>query len=279
MTLAGELALGVAELLPPGATVATVTGRAPAALAWDGPRLVAAGHYDLAITTPGWHLTLTPELPLACLAAFPHDDQLALAVRRELGITSLSQVKGLKVSMPGPDSGHPAHWALARILPMYGVEIGDLEILRDRPRSLHAPDLPPADPAFDAVFDEALMTMRWKNLTEQYDLDFLPLDPGVLEACADLGMTPGVLRAGRLRGVERDVPTIDFSGWYLYCARGLADELAYAAVQALDQRRHAIGERFPQPLPPLTGPIDLPGDTPLPLHPGARAYYAEKGYL
>ncbi|MFI6816031.1 TAXI family TRAP transporter solute-binding subunit [Nonomuraea sp. NPDC050328] len=276
MTVAGELALGLAELLPPGATVATVTGHAPAGLAWQGPRLVAEGRYELAITTPAWHLTLQ-DLPLACLAAFPHDDQLAFAVRKELGIDSLSQVKGLKVSMPGP--GHPTHWAVERVLSQYGVAIDDLELLRDRPASLHASDLPPVDPGFDAVFDEALMTMRWKNLTQQYDLTFLPLDADVLDTCRDMGMTPGVLRAGRLRGVERDVPTVDFSGWYLYCARDLPDELAYAAVRALDERKEAISARFPMPLPPLTGPIDLPGDTPLPLHPGARAYYAEKGYL
>ncbi|WP_051187573.1 TAXI family TRAP transporter solute-binding subunit [Nocardia tenerifensis] len=290
---------GYGSPLPEGTTIAAVTGTPPAALGMDGPRLVAEGHYQMGITTPSWNLRMAFEgrgpysrpLPVRALAAFAHDDRLALAVRAETGITSLRDIAErqlpLKISMPHREMGHPARWVIDEVLGRYGFTQEDLEswggqLLHDRPRSQNSPDAVPADPSFDAVFDEAIMTMRWKNLTERYDLRFLPIDDEVLAHCAALGMPPGVLERGRLRGLDEDVPTLDFSGWILYCAADLPDELAYLAIRAIDEQQHAISSRFTGPTRPLTSPVDMRAlgrDLPVALHPGAEAYYRENGYL
>ncbi|HEX2312460.1 MAG TPA: TAXI family TRAP transporter solute-binding subunit [Thermomonospora sp.] len=290
---------GYRSALPDGTTVAAVTGTPPAKLAMDGPRLVAEGRFQFAITTPSWSLALAREgrgpydtpLPLRAVANFAHDDRLALAVRAETGITGLADLPArrapLKISMPTRDQGHPARWVLDEIFAMYGFSQEDLEswggeVLRDRPRAQNSPDVVPADPSFDAVFDEAIMTWRWRRLTERYDLRFLPLDPWALERCAALGMPSGVIEKGRFPGVDADVPTLDFSGWILYCAEDLPDELARLAVQALDEQRQAISDRFTGPTAAMTRPVDMRDvcrDLPVPLHPGAEGYYRDHGYL
>jgi TRAP-type uncharacterized transport system substrate-binding protein len=290
---------GYRSPLPDGSTIAAVTGTPPALLGMDGPRLVAEGRYQFGITTPTWALAMArlgrgpyaEPLPVKAVAAFAHDDRLALAVRRETGITSLREIAEkrlpLKVSMPGREMGHPARWVMDEILAQYGFSEEDLVSwggtrLDDRPRAQNAPDVVPADPSFDAVFDEAIMTMRWQKLTTQYDLRFLPLDDDVLAHCAEIGMPAGVIEKDRLRGVDADVPAIDFSGWVLYCADDLPDELAYLAVRALDEQKGAITARFTGPTRPLTSPVNLREccrDLPVPLHPGAEAYYREQGAL
>lgn len=285
--------------LPDGTTIAAVTGTPPSALGMDGPRLVAEGHYQFAITTPAWNLTCAVEgrgpyerpLPLRALAAFPHDDRLALAVRRETGITDLRQIAErrvpLRLSVPPREQGHPVTWVLDEVLGRCGFAPEDVErwggaLLKDRPRSQNSPDATPVDPSFDAVFDEAIMTLRWRRISETYDLRYLPLDEDVLAHCASLGMPAGVLERGRLRGVEEDVPTLDFSGWVLYCSADLPEELAYLAIRALDEQRETITARFTGPTPPMTSPFELgraAADVPVPLHPGAEAYYREHGHL
>ncbi|WP_243718484.1 TAXI family TRAP transporter solute-binding subunit [Actinomadura sp. KC06] len=290
---------GYGSPLPDGSTIAAVTGTPPAALGMDGPRLVAEGRYDFGITTPSWALAMAragkgpyaEPLPVKAVAAFAHDDRLALAVRAETGITSLAEIAErrppLKISMPSREMGHPARWVMDEILACHGFSQEDVErwggeILRDRPRSQNSPDAVPADPAFDAVFDEAIMTWRWRNLTTMYDLEFLPLDEPVLRHCTAMGMPAGVLEKGRLRGLREDVPTIDFSGWILYCADDLPDELAYLAVRAIEEQKDLVSARFTGPTRALTSPVDMREicrDLPVPLHPGAEAYYRENDHL
>ncbi|MFF0525586.1 TAXI family TRAP transporter solute-binding subunit [Actinomadura nitritigenes] len=289
-SVGGLIAHGLARGgLPRGSTVSVVTGTPYAELALNGPDLVRQGRYQAAITTPAWHLA--GQDGVRTLASLAHDDQLVLAVRKRHRVRSLHDVRErrlpLKISMPTRESGHPAAIALERLFSLHGFTVADLEawggrILHDRPKYPNQPESVPVDPAFDAVFDEAVMTWRWKRISETYDLDYLPVEDGILARCAELGMRPGVLRAGRLRGVERDVPTIDFSGWVLYCAEDLPDATARLMLEALDEQKEQISGRFTGPTAAMTSPIDmrsLPLDPPVPLHPGAAAFYKENGYL
>jgi len=84
---------------------------------------------------------------------------------------------------------------------------------------------------FEAIFDEAIMTNRWKNLTTKYNLRFLPIDGDILQRLERKGWKPGVLPKGTFRGVDEDVPGIDFTGWYLFCRQDIDEELAYLTVR------------------------------------------------
>lgn len=302
MNVGSLLALGLTGYespLPDGSTVSVSAGH-PGSMCLAGPQLVADGVYDIAISAPGWLVAMavagkgrfSAPLSLRSLAAFPHDDRLAFAVRRESGITSLADVRErqlpLKVSTYPHDFIHPAGYVIDEIFAMYGFSQEDIvswggEIRRDRPRNPNSTVEEPVSPDFDLVVDEAIMTRRWERISESYDLRFLPLDDEVLERCAAMAMTPGKLEKGRLRGLDEDVATIDFSGWGMYCSEAMPDELGYAVAQALDRQKDAITARFDPASghSPLTSAIDMERvaqDVTVPLHPGAAAYYREMGY-
>ncbi len=289
---------GYYSKLPKGSTVAVVTGD-PGPSCTDAPRLVAEGQYDMAITTPAWYGQMAGEgrglfdhaLPLRALAVLPHDDRLVIAVREETGITSLRELVArrlpLRVSTPAPEMRHPAGIMADYVLRAYGASLADIErwggqILRDRPRNQNHPDAAPVDPSFDVILDEAIMTRRWQRIFSQYRMRVLPIDEEVLDEFVSWGARRGVIPAGRLPGLTEDIPTLDFSGWLLFCRADLPYEIAYLTIQAIEEQHEAIEALFQDPFAGLTGPIDLTcicRDIGLPLHPGAESYYRERGYL
>lgn len=302
LTIGGRIALGLDgyySRLPKGST-ASVTTADPGEMCFQGVELVCSGVFHMAITTPAWMVRLAMEgrdpfdrpMPVRALAHFPHDDRMAFAVRRECGIDTFGDLREqkypLKVSTVPPENRHPAVWATEIILNEHGITFEDIEswggkLLRDRPRFINQPGIAPASPGFDAIFDEALMTRRWTTLTEQHDIVFLPVEEDVLQRLeTERGWKRGVIEKTRYRGMTEDVPTVDFSGWILFCSEDMDEELAYLTIAALDEQKGEIEALFPQPHAALTGPVDLSwlgSNVPVPLHPGAEKYYREKGYL
>jgi len=301
---------GYYSQLPKGSSVSVHTAH-PGEMCLAGPGLVDSGVYHFGISTPPWLARLAAEgrgshgfaekpLRLRAVCVLPHFDQLALAVRRDLGITSIRQLKdqkvALKMSTAPTHLGHPVGWVLDVLLAEYGMRIEDFErwggevIYGDRqPNFLEKVPAGRRDRvsgmksgALNAVFDEALMTFPWKEIADSVELTYLPIDRDVLQTLErKYGMKPTVIPKGRLRGVNDDVPTIDFAGWILYCREDLPDQLVYLTVGAIEQQRAQIESLF-QPGQGLTDTIDVSKiwrGTELPLHPGAERYYREKGYL
>lgn len=301
MMLCSRIALGLNGYyspLPAGSSV-SVTTREPGSNCFEAPELVARGDFHIAMTTPFWVGKLATEglapyskpLRLCSLGGFAHQDMLVFAVRRETGITSIADIRDkkypLRVSTPVRETRHPAVWCAERVLEEYGFSLDDIEswggkVLRDRPRNQKLPGAVPVSDEFEAIFDEAIMTNRWKNLTTKYNLRFLPIDGDILQRLERKGWKPGVLPKGTFRGVDEDVPGIDFTGWYLFCRQDIDEELAYLTVKAIDGQQHEINALFPDPTSGMTAPVDMRAmcrGLPLPLHPGAERYYREMGYL
>jgi TRAP-type uncharacterized transport system substrate-binding protein len=306
------LALGLTGYYSPladGSTVSVHTGHT-GKMCLDGPELVDAGKYHFGMTTPPWLLRCAAEgrgafgfgerpLRLKSVGALPHCDQLALAVRADLGITSIRQLieekVPLRISTAPTHLGHPTGWVLDAVFAEYGIEIEDFEkwggavIYNDRqPNFLEKVPVGNRDRVsamksgeLNAVFDEAIMTPAWKEIADNVDLTFLPIDQDVLDAVdRKYGMRSTILPNGRLRGVVRDVPTIDFSQWIIYCREDLPDRLVYLLLEGMEQQRRQIESLF-QPGQGLTSEIDLAQmwkGLELALHPGAESFYREKGY-
>jgi TRAP transporter TAXI family solute receptor len=301
ITIGSRIALGLDgyySRLPKGSTVSVMTSD-PGMMCLQSIHLVSEGAYHMGITTPGWFARLAMEgrppfdkpMPIRALAQFPHNDRMAFAVRKECGINTFADLREqkypLKVSTVPPENWHPSVWAVEIILNEHGITFEDIEkwggkLLRDRPRFINDPGIAPASPGFDAIFDEALMTRRWTNMTEQHDTVFLPVEEEVMQKLEnERGWVRGVIEKTRYRGMTEDVPTVDFSGWVLFCHEDMDEELAYLTIEAIDEQKHSIEALFPQPHAALTGPVDMTtiGKTvPIPLHPGAERYYTEKGY-
>ena len=296
--------------LPKGSSVSIHTAHT-GEMCLAGPGLVASGVYHFGITTPTWLARTAAEgrgafgfgekpLPLKAVAVLPHYDQLALAVRKDLGIRSLreliDQKVPLRISTAPTHLAHPVGWMLDVLLAEYGAQIEDFErwggevIFGDRqPNFMESVPGGRRDRvsamqsgAINAVFDEALMTKPWQRIADSVDLTFLPIDRDVLASLERrYHVRQCVLPEGRLRGIGADLPGIDFTGWILYCHEDLPDRLVYLMLQGLDEQKGQIESLF-QPGQGLTDSIDMRAccrDTELPLHPGAVRYYREHGYM
>jgi TRAP-type uncharacterized transport system substrate-binding protein len=89
-----------------------------------------------------------------------------------------------------------------------------------------------------------------------------------------------------LRGVEEDVPCIDFSEWLMFVRSDMPDDLAQRITRIFVEHRSAFETVFrnrPLEKSDLVYPID-PRQVwrnvgQIPLHPAARRYYQEHGYM
>jgi uncharacterized protein len=130
----------------------------------------------------------------------------------------------------------------------------------------------------NAVFDEGIH--NWLEEALDHDFDVLPLEPDVLKQLETLGYRRSLLPAAKFAKLTRDIETIDFSGWPLITHRWLSNDLAYSICQAIDARQSVIPVDDDSPLDMRmmcrtseSAPLDIP------LHPGAKKYYEENGYL
>src|SRR3546814_14800346 len=71
------------------------------------------------------------------------------------------------------------------------------------------------------------------------------------------GMRRSVLHKGRLRGIEQDVPTIDFAGWLLYCHSEIPDDVVYYALIGLEESKQQLDSLF-APQVPFQGISEFP---------------------
>jgi TRAP-type uncharacterized transport system substrate-binding protein len=297
--------------LPKGSTASVHTSH-PGEMCMQGPGLVDAGKYHFGMTTPPWLLRCAAEgkggfgfaengpLRLKSVGVLPHNDQLVLAVRKDLGITSIRQLKDqkipLRISTAPIHLGHPTGWVLDAVLAEYGMQIEDFEkwggaVVYDDRQPNFMEKVPEGNKdrvtsmksgEMNAVFDEAVMTVAWKEISDTVDLTYLPIDDDVLAAVdRKYGMRRTVLPKGRLRGVNEDIPTVDFAGWIIYCREDLPDRLVYLLLEGLDQQRRQIESMF-RPGQGLSTDIDMAEmckGVELGLHPGAEKFYRDRGHL
>src|SRR5262245_66580883 len=97
-----------------------------------------------------------------------------------------------------------------------------------------------------------------------------------------LGLPPVPVEAGYMRGIDRDLRVPSFFGYLIATDESLPKPLARALAWIMVERRASIEAVFADFAPgrqPVSVPIDPTGiaDTPIPLHPGARQYYATAG--
>ena len=301
---------GYYSKLPKGSSVSIHTAHT-GEMCLSGPELVDTGVYHFGMTPPPWLARIAREgrgahgfgesaCDICAVAVFPHFDQLALAVRKDLALSSLGEVIEqkipLRISTAPIHLGHPVGWTLDILLAEYGSKIEDFnnwggKVVFDDRQPNFLEKVPGSRPdrvtamksgELNAVFDEALMTRPWKEIADNVDLTFLEIEPDVLHKLHEkYGISSSFIPKNSLRGVLSDLPTIDFAGWIMYCHSKLPEELVYLTVEAIEQQAKQIETLF-QPGQGLTSTIlmsELCQNTDLPLHEGAQKYYVEKGYL
>jgi TRAP-type uncharacterized transport system substrate-binding protein len=256
----------------------------------DAMRAVGRGDVQIALTTPaafaaealdGRNVYAGESFPgLRALGVVPQRDRLVMGVRRGLGITSFAQLRAERPALTLATSvndgvnhvGLAAHALLGRA----GVDVlgwGGTFLSDERPPETFAHV---AAGRADAVIHEAVMLPSWQEFGG--GLHFLEVEPDVLDDLRRAhGWPDAVVEAGHFPGCPR-FRTLDFSDFLVLTRDDLPDDVAYAVAWVLGETR-AVLERQYRHLPPDRSPVTYPldpaamGRTPIPLHPGAAAYY------
>jgi uncharacterized protein len=230
------------------------------------------------------------KMELRVLGSFPSWDRIAMVVSKDLGIKSLHDIARRKIPLrvstrlSGVNNG--TYYTISTILSFYGISFDKIKgwggqvqecprpTARERSASI-------AKRSIDAVFDEGISSVGgWLDQALENGYQVIPLEPDTVRKLEQMGYTRAVLPKSRYQQLEKDVLSIDYSGWSLVTHRWLPDRIAYAAVASIDERQQVIPVDDDQPLN-MRNLCHSTEKCPLqiPLHPGALKYYKEKGYL
>ena len=260
---------------------------------------VAQGKISLAWVNPSVLLTMAcrgkgpfrKRYPLRAVAVFPSHDVVAFAVHESTGITSLSQIKRerfpLKLSTRRVDPlalrENSTVFTVAAVMGSAGFSFADI---RKWGGEIH-PVTRPSDPlrratiesgAVNAVFDEGIKS--WGQTALDNGFHYLPMDGAVLKPLAAMGYRAVMMSKLGFRGMSEDVQTLDFSGWPMIVRADMPNDVAYALCEAIEKRKDFIPTDNYKPLniaQLCANSDEAPYD--VPLHPGAKRFYRERGYL
>lgn len=256
---------------------------------------IAAGNADIAIINPAAPVTLAlrgtgpfkDPVPVRTIAVIPSLDRMAFAVAAKTGLKSISDIGEqhfpLKLSLRG-HLRHSVHFFLREVLSAAGFTLEDItrwggEIRYDD-RVANGPIRMKAlaNGAIDAVFDEAVGT--WGNEALAAGMRFLFCAEPLLQKLEAMGFRRATITKSQCSRLNRDVVSLDFSGWMVFTRADVADEVVRAFCHALEARKDKIPWQGEGPLPLERMCRDTPaGPLDVPLHPAAKSYWRERGYL
>jgi TRAP-type uncharacterized transport system substrate-binding protein len=221
-------------------------------------------------------------LPLRILAVYPSWDRFVFMVHPRAGIRSLVDIKAkrypLRISVR-EDLTHSTLVLIDQAFALHGLTLKDIESWGGRLITCGGPSdvrrlAPMARGEIDAVFDEGIKV--WLNEALAAGLVPIELEEAEFAAMQKLGWRRVALPKARFPGLVRDVDTLDFSGWPIYCNVSLPEETAYDICAALAARQAEVpweegaGNSV---LHTLRESDSTPMD--VPLHPGAQRWLRE----
>jgi hypothetical protein len=260
---------------------------------------VANKQYSMAWVNPSVLLTMACRgtgpfgrpRPLCALAVFPSWDVMGFAIHQSTGIVSLEQIAKekfpLRIStgrIPKDNlSASATMFTVAAVLKAAGFSLAQIERWGGKIHMAPRPSDPSRRAAIEsgkvnAIFDEGIKS--WGQTALDHGFRYLPVEGKVLKDLTRLGYRPAQLSQIHFKRLECPVPTIDFSGWPMIVHSDMADEVAYALCEAIEQRQAVFPTDNYKSLNMAqlcANDEEAPFDAPL--HPGAKRFYRERGFL
>ena len=229
------------------------------------------------------------KISLRAIGVFPTWDRLIFAVRKDTGIESLEDVKRqkypLRISTRRRGKLQTTVYAIEEVLKAYGMSFNQIErwggkvMEAPSPSSKERKDHIQSGKA-DAVFDEGVKS--WGTTALNAGMRFLPINQAAARHMVRLGFPSAVLARKHYPKLERDVRCVDFSGWTFFCHADLPAKIAYGMAKAVDLCHKQIPvdhfDKRPMTMREFSRGGEA-GQLNIPLHPGAKRYFREKGYL
>jgi TRAP-type uncharacterized transport system substrate-binding protein len=258
--------------------------RGELSLAWINPSVAAT----MAFRGKG----LFPKRqPIRTIAVFPSYDVMAFAVHESTGITSLEQIRKQRIPLrlsTGSVSkawlaSSPTMFTVSAVMKAAGLTFADIRRWGGKIQSVSRPSHPDRREAIEkgtieAIFDEGIKS--WGQTALDAGFRYLPVEGSILKKLTAIGYRRSVLPKSRFPALPADVPTVDFSGWPMVVRADMPQDVAYALCEAIEARKALMPTDNFKPLDMAqlcANDEEAPFD--VPLHPGAKRFYREKGYL
>ncbi|HLG70482.1 MAG TPA: TAXI family TRAP transporter solute-binding subunit [Chloroflexota bacterium] len=256
---------------------------------------VVSGRAQIAIVNPSSPLTLAyrgagpykEPLPVRAITVIPSEDQMAFAVTEASGLRSIEDIGErrfpLKMGMRA-QRDHACFWFVEQVFQAAGFSLedvlswgGEVKYLARIPQDLNRIEAVRRGEV-DAIFDEAVN--RWLYPALDAGMRLLDLTEGHLAKLEQMGFRRGIVKRADYPRLDRDVLSLDFSGWPVFARADAPDDLIARFCAALEARKASIPWQGAGPLPLEWMCKDTP-ETPLdvPLHPAAERFWQERGYL
>ena len=230
------------------------------------------------------------KMHLRVLGCFPSWDRIALVVSKDLGVKSLVDIARrkipLNVSTRFSGVNNATYYTISTILSLYGFTFDQIQKWGGRVQECGRPFAPErlqaiAKRSITAIFDEGVSTVGgWLDQALDNGYEIIPIEAEIVKKLEKMGYSRTVLPKKRYRQLTKDALTIDFSGWALVTHEWLPNRVAYAAIETIDEKKTMIPVDDDRPLNMrelCNGSEKCP--LRVPLHPGAKKYYKDKGYL
>jgi uncharacterized protein len=217
-----------------------------------------------------------PRSNLRLLANIQSPSYLIVAVKSDLGITDLSQVKSKHwpVRILGGAGGEGG-----AVLAYYGLTKDTIESGGGHLGSGMVPD---ERKNFDIIVAGGTLGNApeynvWYEISQKYDLTYLQLPDDLLDKLAkDYDMQRGMIPDGLLRGIDHPIPTVVRTGTAIYGRSDMQDNFAYIVAKAMDEHQDLLQWSH---LNFSYNQRTVWKDYDVPLHSGAARYYRERGYM
>jgi TRAP-type uncharacterized transport system substrate-binding protein len=229
------------------------------------------------------------KIPLRAIGVFPTWDRLIFAVRKDIGIESLADLKRqkypLRISTRRRGKLQTTVYAIEEVLRSYGMSLRQIESWGGKVMEAASPSSKDRQEhietgAAEAVFDEGVKS--WGGRALDAGMRFLPVDAQAAGRMSRLGFPSALLTRGHYPKLDGDIDCIDFSGWTFFCRADLPAQTAYSMAQAVDLCHQQIPVDHFDKRPMTMREFSCGGEAGqlnIPLHAGAKKYFREKGYL
>ena len=227
-------------------------------------------------------------IPLRGIAALPFFDWCVFAVDAKHGVRSFAELKEkqvpLKIGTGFLDDDNVVTFLLMEVLKRHGIDpeefkrwggefVGSGSSGRARRAYL--------DGEVDAIFQEAGFMEGWQDAAQERPMTFLGIEPEVAQQMQEeFGWASLTVPANHYPGQTQPFLALDFSDWLIAVREDVEEDLAYRIAQITIEKAREIDPQiamFGVTLDKFDPAKAI--QTSIPLHPGARRYYQEKGLL
>lgn len=204
---------------------------------------------------------------------------LMIAVKADTGITDLGEIRERRLGVDMlVNLGRPA---IQKLFEYY--DLSEQQIV-EWGGSIARASIRNTDAGFDIIISNNASPANnpevayWTAYTYRHDLHFLSLPEDLLNQLAtdDLALERATAQWGLLRGVDRSIDTVIRNGHAIFGRDDMPDDVAYDIARAVYRHRRAL-ESYIRPYSYNSATVT--NGFGVPLHPGARRFYEEMGFL